>query len=348
MRRMTRSARRRFSREIESLVDGVALGESGPLAIHAYDFPAGGKWADDVIPGKVGAFDRQTGEPAWLSPCEVGYGRGFGAGFAASGDLVVVGPTQSGHAMVRMSGVNGELLGVEHVPEFDEALVDPDLTVCVCPGQVLALDTNDMSPVWSFKLAGARFHTAVRAGSVYLVAFSKKPSRDQGLAAIDAATGRAVATLFEPRPGTFYGIAAADERFVLPVDSLEASLPMEMARELALARLTETQDDDLAGLDDDLGGEPGPGLVCYAVDDASRPAWFRELPAGEEEPTLRIDSGKLYAARGTALTVFDLVTGRELGQAIVPGLDEAIAWDVRSGAFLVAEENRISVFELPD
>lgn len=353
---MTRSARRRWSREIESLVDGVAMGASGPLAIHAYDFPAGGKWADDVIPGKVGSYDRQTGEPVWFSPCEVGYGRGFGAGFAPSGDLVVLGPTQSGHAMVRMSGGTGELVGVEHVPEFDEALVDPDLSLCVCPGQLLALDTSEMTRAWRFTTSGWRFHTAVRAGSLYLAAFSKKGSRDQGLVAIDAKKGRAVKTLFEPRPGTFYGIATGEDRFVLPVDSLEASLPLEMARELALARLTETQDDDLAGLDGGSGGglgdgDDGPsgaGLVCYTTADAERPAWFRELSGGEEEPVLRIDSGKLYAARGTHLTVFDLLTGRELGEAVVPGLDEAIAWDVRSGAFLVAEENRISVFELPD
>ncbi|QDU83786.1 hypothetical protein Pla163_08870 [Planctomycetes bacterium Pla163] len=345
---MTRSARRRWSREIESLVDGVAVAGKGPVAVHAYDFPAGGKWVDDVIPGKVGSFDRQTGEPLWHSPCEVGYGRGFGAGFTTSGDLVVLGPTQSGHAMVRMSAATGELLGIEHVPEFDEALVDADFCLCVCPGQLLALDTEELSPAWSFKMMGARFHAAVRAGDVYLAAFSRKGSRDQGLVAVDVAKGKARATLFEPRPGTFYGIAAGEGRFVLPVESLEASLPMELARELVLARLTETQDDDDLSSLDGLDSTGGPGLVCYSVDAPGKPAWFRQLPASEDEATLRVDSGKVYVGRGTSLAVLDLTTGRELGEAIVPGLDEAIAWDVRSGAFMVAEENRVSVFELPD
>jgi len=45
--------------------------------------------------------------------------------------------------------------------------------------------------------------------------------------------------------------------------------------------------------------------------------------------------------------VRDLVSGRLLGEWTVPGLDEQVAWQVSSGAGLLAEENRISVFELP-
>ena len=89
---MTRTARRRWSRELESEIDGIVLGGNGPVFLHGYDPPAGGKWIDSVIPGKLGAFERNSGDPLWVSPCEVGYGRGFGAGFGREEDLVVLGP----------------------------------------------------------------------------------------------------------------------------------------------------------------------------------------------------------------------------------------------------------------
>ena len=93
---------------------------------------------------------------------------------------------------------------------------------------------------------------------------------------------------------------------------------------------------------------PSPGVVCFAAKKGAPHLWFRELESAEEEPVLSIDSEKVYVARGTVVTVLDLATGRELGRAVVPGLDEAIGWRVRQGAFLVAEENRVSVYELPD
>ena len=60
---MTRTARRRWSREFQGEVDGIVLGEAGPVFLHGYDPPAGGKWIDNVIPGKLGAFDRNNGDP---------------------------------------------------------------------------------------------------------------------------------------------------------------------------------------------------------------------------------------------------------------------------------------------
>jgi hypothetical protein len=60
-------------------VDGIAVASSGPVLVHVYDPPAGERWIDAAIPGKLGALDRNSGEVLWLSPCEVGYGRGFGA-----------------------------------------------------------------------------------------------------------------------------------------------------------------------------------------------------------------------------------------------------------------------------
>ena len=74
---MTRTARRRWTRELENtLVDGIALGANGPVLLHGYEDPVGGKWIDSVIPGKLAALDRTSGSVLWSSPCEVGYGRG--------------------------------------------------------------------------------------------------------------------------------------------------------------------------------------------------------------------------------------------------------------------------------
>ena len=58
---MTTTAKRRWSRELDSEVDGIAFASTGPVLLHGYDPPAGGKWMDDVIPGKLGAFVRSNG-----------------------------------------------------------------------------------------------------------------------------------------------------------------------------------------------------------------------------------------------------------------------------------------------
>ena len=99
---MTRTARRRWSREFPGEIDGIALGESGPVFLHGYDAPAGGKWIDSVIPGKLAAHDRGSGEVLWVSPCEVGYGRGFGCGLGEEDDVVILGPSNQSHRIARM------------------------------------------------------------------------------------------------------------------------------------------------------------------------------------------------------------------------------------------------------
>ena len=45
--------------------------------------------------------------------------------------------------------------------------------------------------------------------------------------------------------------------------------------------------------------------------------------------------------------VRDALTGRTLGDWAIPGLDERVDWRVSQGAGLLAEETRVSVFELP-
>ena len=82
-----------------------------------------------------------------------------------------------------------------------------------------------------------------------------------------------------------------------------------------------------------------------------RPLWLKILETAnlDERPPASIsaDSGKLYLERGAYLGALDALTGRALGEWTVPGLDEQIAWCVVDGAGLLAEETRISVFELP-
>ena len=81
------------------------------------------------------------------------------------------------------------------------------------------------------------------------------------------------------------------------------------------------------------------------------PLWYRILetrPTGElPEVSISADSGKLYLERGAHMAALDAMTGRPLGEWTVPGLDEQIAWSVVQGAGLLAEETRVSLFELP-
>ena len=153
--RMTRTAKRRFARELQSIVDGIAVGPTGPVFVHMYDPPAGDVWMDDVIPGKLAALDRNTGEIAWMSPCEVGYGRGFGAGLGAEQDVVVLGPGSRGHLMVRMALADGKLLAAGEIEAFDEAHVFKDVALTVTPRQILAYDSRTAKENWQYGRASA-------------------------------------------------------------------------------------------------------------------------------------------------------------------------------------------------
>lgn len=345
---MTRSARRRWTADLESEIDGVALAAQGPVVLHVYDPPAGGKWVDDAIPGKVAAYHRQSGERQWISPCEVGYGRGFGAGFGEEQELVILGPTQGGHRMVRMSSADGVLLGVESVPEFDEALVAPDLCICIGLTAITAVHTTAMVESWRYSGEGRRFHRAARAGNMLYVVFSTKQSRHQGVLALRVDTGALISELLAPNQPAIHDLCAGEGVFAVVVDDLESALPPEQARDFALRQLTE---DDAEG--DFSTPGPTPGVVVYEADDGSRPVWYEALgdaPSGDDlgDTSLALDSAKLYLARGALLSVRDLLTGRVLGELVVPGLDEHVAWTVSDGAFLVVEETRASVYEIPD
>lgn len=340
---MPNTARRRWSREHGSEVDGIAIGSEGPILIHGYDAPAGGKWVDSVIPGKLAALDRNTGELLWNAPCEVGYGRGFGAGFGALGQAVVLGPSQTGHRAVRMSLTDGELLEATDISPFDEALVAPDHCVCVSAARVFGVDSLSLSETWDYAREGERYHYIARTGDRVLVAFSNVNTRKSGLLALDSKTGRFEDMLLAPRLPVIHGLVTHGGVCVLLAAELDGVLPPsrqgELASAIALHEGGGTRDTlSLIALRVDAGGE-------------EEPLWFQilETRAVDELPEVSVsgDSGKLYLEQGAWLEARDLYSGRCLGEWTVPGLDEKIAWGVSAGAGLLAEETRVSVFELP-
>ncbi len=340
---MTRTARRRFTREMQSVVDGIAFGPTGPALLHVYDAPAGGKWADDVIPGKLAALDRHTGDTLWLSPCEVGYGRGFGAGFGSPDEVVVLGPSAQGHRIVRMSLGSGELLGMGEIEAFDEALVGLDVCVVVTPRRVIGYSTKSLDEVWEYSRPQERYHHVARSGSNLFVVYTHSQTGRQGVLRLDAKGGDFQGEVCSPRQPVIHGIAVNADGLVLLTRDLASALPPELQPQLMIDLSRRTDGgvtDTLSLLAVPIDTEPGEG-----------PLWFSVLSTqrGDEMPDASIaaDSGKLYVLRGALLEVRDTLTGRSLGEWAVPGIDEAVAWGVSQGAGLVAEETRVSVYELP-
>jgi len=339
---MTRSARRRWARELDHEVDGIALGPTGPVLVHGYEPPAGGRWVDSAIPGKLSALDRASGELLWTSPCEVGYGRGFGAGFGRDGEALLVGPSAGGHRIVRMSLATGELLDVAAVPTFDEAVVEADLCLLVSARSVTAVDARTLQTRWRYGREGERYHLVARTGAHAFVVFTSDASRRQGLLRLAASSGAFEAIVLDPSQRAIHDLAVDGEVLALLLSDLAAALPRDQALELLLAS-EEDASEPCAGL----------GLVTLApgTEAGGRARWFQGLDGQDAEdfPEVAVacDSGKLYVVRGALLEVRDGLTGRSLGELVVPGLDERVAWRVSQGAGLLAEERRVSVFELP-
>ena len=340
---MTRTAKRRFTREVQSTVDGIAFGPTGPVLVHEYDPPAGGMWIDDVIPGRLAALDRSSGEVVWSSPCEVGYGRGFGAGLGREDDAIVLGPSSRGHVIARMSLKNGELLGAGPIDAFDEAVVSGDLCICVTPKRLFAVAPSAMTEVWEYSRPGERYHHVARTGTKVFVVYTHATSRRLGVLRLDAESGEFDAELLAPRQPVVHGIAANADGIVLLTRDLPAALPAELASQfmIELSRRAETATSDTLSL---------ISLPTNAsVGDA--PLWYEILstqPADEiPEVSITADAGKLYLVKGALLEVRDTLTGRLLGDWAVPGLDESVAFQVSDGAGLLAEETRVSVFEFP-
>ena len=326
---MTRTARRRWSREFKGEIDGIAFGESGPVFLHGYDPPAGGKWIDNVIPGKLGAYDRNTGENLWESPCEVGYGRGFGSGLGEEDDVVVLGPSLKGHRITRMSIASGELLGAQEIQPFDQALVFGDMCLTVTPGRVIGIMTGPMLEVWNYSNERQRFHIAGRVGDSLLVVYTDTQTKKQGVLRLDVESGDFSGTFLAPEYPVIHDLVAGDGMAILLVGS---RAPARFARSSAPAELR---------------------LEGYRVTDSgeAQPLWRESVsddsPDDLPDVSISFDSGKLYIANGALLEVRDGLSGRTLGDMTLPGLDERIDWKVSQGAGLLAEETRVSIFELP-
>lgn len=342
---MTSTARRRWARELSSEVDGIAMAAEGPVLVHGYDAPAGGMWTDDAIPGKLGAMDRNTGETLWSSPCEVGYGRGFGAGFGGAGEVIVLGPSTHGHRIVRLDADSGRHLDAESIEPFDEALVFDDICVCASAGSVTAISSSVMKQAWRFALPGHRIHQIGRSGEEVLVLHSDKKTKQKGVVAVDAITGSVSRTVVPTTLGEAHSMVVDGTQMVLLTADVAGHLPGELAGQF-LGELSQHEGsygdiavDRLTLLGFSLEGE-GP----------ARANWYHILAAtGQEVPDVLItaDSEKLYMADGALVEVRDLLTGRALGDWTIPGLDEQVAWEVSHGAGLLAEEHRLSIFELP-
>lgn len=338
---MTKTARRRWSREFSSEVDGLAISSAGPVLVHLYDPPAGDRWIDEAIPGKLALLDRASGEVKWTSPCEVGYGRGFGAGFGRKNDAVVLGPSTQGHRIVRMALETGELISAATLPTFDAAVVAPDVCVVASLDRIAAYDSETLKEVWKYSREGERYHHAVRSGDRVFVAYSVKATKKRGVLALNVKKGKFESVVVAPKQPAIHDLAADERGVIVLLDDLEAALP----REVLLGYLSQSSDEDLS--------RRGPSLLALepGSSDGDAPLWFERLDVADPdevgEIAISANSGKLYVIRGALLEVRDALTGRALGEWAVPGLDERVGWQVADGAGLLAEETRVSVFELP-
>lgn len=325
---MTRTARRRWSREFQGEIDGIALGPQGPVLVHGYDQPAGGKWVDNVIPGKLAAYDRQSGDELWVSPCEVGYGRGFGGGLGDEEDAVVLGPSVKGHRIVRMSLTSGELLGVGEIQAFDQALVFGDMSITVMSSRVSGILTSHLFEAWSFARDGERYHAVGRSGDYLLVVYTDLNAKRQGVLRLDVESGDFIDQFLPAEYAVIHEMVCDEGIVTLFVGDRAPSR---------------------------FGHNHGTGpmrLEAWRADGAeAHPLWrdgvLDESPDDMPDVSVTMDSAKLYVVSGAMLSARDGLSGRDLGEWTLPGLDERIAWGVSQGAGLVAEETRVSIFELP-
>jgi hypothetical protein len=145
---------------------------------------------------------------------------------------------------------------------------------------------------------------------------------------LKASSGAFEAIMVEPIQPAIHGLAVDGESVAVLAGDLAGALPREQALELLLS-------------DAEASGEArGLGLIALDAARASgaRARWFERLDGQDSEDypevAVSIDSDTLYLA------------GRKLGEYVVPGLDDRVGWRVSQGAGLLAEEQRVSVFEL--
>jgi hypothetical protein len=207
--------------------------------------------------------------------------------------------------------------------------------------RVSAIDTESLRERWRYTREGERYHHIGRIGHNVFVVFSAESKR-RGVLALDANNGEFARVLLAPRQRDIHDLAVDDRGLVLLVGDLSSAL----APEVLDGWLRETPSAKAHG-----GRIPALLALDPNSNDGDAPLWFEPLDLADPdeigEIALSADSGKLYVVRGALLEVRDTLTGRTLGDWAVPGLDERVGWIVSQGAGLLAEETRVSVFELP-
>jgi hypothetical protein len=241
-----------------------------------------------------------------------------------------------------MSVQTGELLDARDIEPFDEALVYDDACFAVTRKKVTAISTSALVPMWTYGRKGERYHMIARDGERLFVVYTKEEAKKQGVLVLDAASGEFQGDLLDPLHSVIHGVAADSGCATFLVSDLLAALPPESLREYLLA-----------DPDADPTRSGGLSVLCLSVSAkvGDKPMWFETLDTGTEDfPDVSIaeDSGKLYLVQGASLEVRDLLTGTPLGDMTIPGLDEHVSWKVAHGAGAIAEETRLSVFEIPD
>jgi hypothetical protein len=206
---------------------------------------------------------------------------------------------------------------------------------------VFAVDSSSLTEAWEYSREGERYHQAVMLGDRVLVSFSAR-NGGQGVLALDAATGAFAEILLPALLPVVHGLVATGGVAVLLTESLDKVLEGAAASDLMRSVALHPG----GGLRDTLS------LLAIAPQGSStaEPRWLQVLETKDHdelpEASVSGDSGKLYLERGNQLDALDALSGRPLGAWTVPGLDERVDWRVAAGAGLLAEEERVSVFEL--
>ena len=206
------------------------------------------------------------------------------------------------------------------------------------------ISTSDLFEAWTYQREGERYHSVAFCGGQVVVVYSDANTKKYGLLALDSEDGSFDSILLPPKLPMIHSIAGESGAVVLLTNDLLQVLGPDQAGQF-LGELSMLSEDDV--LTDTLSLLALPG----GHTDGEPALWWKVLSteAVEDIPEVSIsaDSGKLYVVRGAMLEVCDILSGRTLGEWTVPGLDEQVCWSVASGAGLLAEEHRLTIYELP-
>jgi hypothetical protein len=235
-------------------------------------------------------------------------------------------------------------LGESAIEPFDEALIRDEISVTITATKVTGISTRDLEKMWSYHRADERYHSVAFCGGKLFVVYSNANTRKYGILALDAEDGSFDSVVIPSKLPIIHGIAGdGSTLIILTSDLMQGLCPSDAGRfigELSMMSEYDVLSDTLSLLA--ISGshsEDDPALWWSIL--ATDPV--EDIP----EVSISADSGKLYQVSGAMLEVRDLLSGRPLGEWTVPGLDEQVCWGVGSGAGLLAEEHRLTIYELP-